>query len=71
MDDADETTPGAELTDSALRQEIELLGELMASAAAALQPLGQAEIDRALHVTPATSDAEAPPDPGPGAHPLR
>lgn len=59
MDAADEASPGAELTDSALRQEIELLGELMESAAGADQPLCQAEIDRALRITPAA--------PGPSA----
>lgn len=48
-----------ELDDTALRQEIELLAELLETVADAPQPLCQEDIDRALHVTD-TSD-------GPGA----
>jgi hypothetical protein len=62
MDAADEANPGAELTDSALRQEIELLGALMESAAGADQPLCQADIDRALRITPTASHPTAPGD---------
>lgn len=42
--------PAEELDDAALREEIELLAEVMAAAAEAPQPLCQAEVDRALHV---------------------
>lgn len=48
MVDMDENGPGGELNDSALWQEIELLGELMATVAHAGRRLGQSEIDRAL-----------------------
>lgn len=42
---------GGELDDTALHQEIELLGELIEKVADADHPLCQAEIDAALHVT--------------------
>lgn len=50
-----------ELDDTALRQEIELLAELLETVADAPQPLCQAEIDRALHV----ADVPEQPDPAP------
>ncbi|KRE56130.1 hypothetical protein [Phycicoccus sp. Soil748] len=42
---------GGELDDTALHQEIELLGELIEKVADADHPLCQAEIDAALQVT--------------------
>lgn len=45
-----------ELDDTALRQEIELLAELLETVADAPQPLCQAEIDRALHVADPSDD---------------
>ena len=61
MEGSDGLGPGAaeELDDTALRQEIELLAELLETVADAPQPLCQAEIDRALHVT------DVPEQPGP------
>jgi hypothetical protein len=51
MNGADEVGTPEELDDTALRQEIELLGELIETVAEAGHPLCQAEVDRALHVT--------------------
>lgn len=41
---------GGELTDDALRHEIELVGELVVAASASERPLTDAEIDEALGV---------------------
>ena len=46
----DRVGPGGELDDTALHQEIELLGELIEKVAGADHPLCQAEIDEALQV---------------------
>ena len=51
MRGADEVGPLEELSDTVLRQEIELLGDLIETVAGADHPLCQAEIDRALHIT--------------------
>ena len=60
MAERDDVGPAAEeLDDTALRQEIELLAELLEKVADAGQPLCQEEIDRALHVADASD--------GPGA----
>lgn len=45
--------PAEELDDAALREEIELLAEVMAAAADAPQPMCQEEVDRALHLADA------------------
>ena len=51
MVERDDVGPAAEeLDDTALRQEIELLAELLEKVADAPRPLCQEEIDRALHV---------------------
>ena len=46
----DRVSPGGELDDTALHQEIDLLGELIEKVAGADHPLCQAEIDDALQV---------------------
>jgi hypothetical protein len=51
MSGADAVSPQDELRDTVLQQEIELLGDLIETVAGADHPLGQAEIDRALHIT--------------------
>ncbi|MFC8501980.1 hypothetical protein ACFUC1_06440 [Pedococcus sp. NPDC057267] len=56
-----------ELDDTALRQEIELLAELLEKVADAPEPLCQAEIDRALHVADRTEEVAAAADEDPGA----
>jgi hypothetical protein len=60
MGGTDEADPLDELSDRALQQEIELLGDLIEALAGADHPLCEAEIDRALHLT------EAPGEPGAG-----
>lgn len=51
MAERDDVGPAAEeLDDTALRQEIELLAELLEKVADSPEPLCQDEIDRALHV---------------------
>lgn len=50
---------GAELDDAALRQEIELLAELIEAVARAGRPLHQSEIDHALQVNSSPHDAHA------------
>jgi hypothetical protein len=59
MSAADEVDPLEELSDTVLRQEIELLGDLIETVADADHPLCQAEIDRALHITPGPEDLRA------------
>ena len=51
MQSRDEAGRGEELSDPALHDEIELLGELLETVALADRPLEQADIDRALRVT--------------------
>jgi hypothetical protein len=55
----DRVGPGGELDDTALHQEIELLGELIEKVAGADHPLGQAEIDEALQVRGASDGSPA------------
>jgi hypothetical protein len=47
---------GAELTDGALQDEIELVGELVVAASASEGPLSEAEIDEVLGVTRASRE---------------
>lgn len=51
----DGARPSGELDDTALHQEIELLGALIEKVGGADHPLCQAEIDDALHITPTES----------------
>ena len=53
MESISQVSPGEELNDTTLSQEIEFLGELMERLAKADHPLCQAEIDDALQVTSA------------------
>jgi hypothetical protein len=50
--DASFSASNADLTDTDLRSEIELVGELVVAAAGSEGPLTQEEIDRALGVNP-------------------
>ncbi|NYG07120.1 hypothetical protein BJ986_001607 [Phycicoccus badiiscoriae] len=45
-----EPRAGADLTDDALQDEIELVGDLVVAATASDEPLTEAEIDRALGI---------------------
>jgi hypothetical protein len=59
MGTADEMSPLEELSDTVLRQEIELLGDVIETVANADHPLGQAEIDRALHLPSGSEELPA------------
>jgi hypothetical protein len=50
---------GAELTDDALQDEIELVGDLVVAASASERPLTDDEIDHALGIQRAHGDAPA------------
>ncbi|WP_157606386.1 hypothetical protein [Phycicoccus sp. Soil802] len=56
---AAEASPVEELSDTVLAQEIELLGDMIETVATTDHPLCQAEIDRALHITPPSGEAAA------------